>query len=171
MHKKIALIISVLALSACGNEVGTSDLKDWMKEQESGMKGKIEKLPPAKSFIPVAYNATIDPFNMKEKASLNDLLKDRYAPDFNRPKQALEAIPLQNLKMVGTVLKDGKYYAMIKDGNKIIYYVTEGDYMGTDYGEIKKISEGEIQLEERVKDGDEWKLKPVKIFLYEGGSK
>lgn len=169
MIKKLSLICSVVLLTACGSEGGHDDIKEWMKEQEVGMKGKIDKLPPAKSFIPVSYSASIDPFNMKEKASLNDLLKDRYAPDFNRPKQPLENIPLQNLKMIGTVVKDGKYFAMIKDNNKIIYYVTDGDYMGVDYGQIKKISEGEIQLEERVQEGDEWKLKPVKIFLYEGG--
>lgn len=169
MIKKILAISTVLVLSGCGIDSGHDDIKDWMKEQESSMKGKIEKLPPAKSFIPVTYNAAIDPFNMKEKASLNDLLKDRYAPDFNRPKEPLEAIPLQNLKMIGSVLKDGKYYAMIKDNNKLIYYVTVGDYMGVDYGQIKKISEGEIQLEERVKEGDEWKIRPAKIFLYEGG--
>lgn len=167
MNKLILLPIACMGIVAC-SDVGNSDIKDWMKEQESTMKGKIEKLPPAKSFIPVTYNATVDPFSMKEKVSMNDVLKDRYAPDMTREREPLESIPLSNLKMVGTVLKDGKYYALIKDNNKNLYYVTVGNYMGVDYGEVKKINEGEIILEERVQEGDEWKLKPVKIFLYEG---
>lgn len=161
------LLLSILAVGC--SDVGNSDIKDWMKEQESTMKGKIDKLPPAKSFIPVTYNATIDPFSMKEKVSMNDILKDRYAPDMTREREPLESVSLGSLKMVGTVLKDGKYYALIKDNNnKNLYYVTVGNYIGTDFGEIKKINEGEISLEERVQEGDEWKLKPVKIYLYEG---
>jgi len=158
------------SLAACSNE-NDGDLKNWMASEESRLKGKIGKLPVAKSFNPTPYNASADPFVVKEKLSLKNLLKDKYAPNTNRQKEELEDFSLESLRMVGTVVNDGKFYAMIRDNKKMIYYISVGGHMGKNYGEVTHVSEGEILIDERLKVNDEWVVKPARIFLFEGMDK
>ena len=167
MKKLLLSIFIITGLSACGDS-NNDDIKQWMSEEGKKVQGKIESLPPAKNFTPVPYNAVIDPFVVKSKINLADLTKDKFAPDLNRQKEALETEFIESLRMVGTIIKDGKFYAMIKDKNKLVHYVSVGNHIGTNYGEIKTINEGEMVLEERSKESDEWKLKTVRIYLYEG---
>lgn len=165
--KKVLLSFMVLtALSACSSGE-YSDLKTWMKDQEKGMRGKIDSLPDAKTYVPVGFTAKDNPFVVKPSISLSDLAKNKYAPDPNRRKEPLEEFPSESLKMVGTVFKDKKPFAMIRDKNRLIHYVTVGNYIGTNYGQIIEVNEGEIVINERIKEDDEWKIKPARIFLTE----
>lgn len=167
MKKLLLSVFVVTTLVGCSGS-SHEDIKSWMKEQEQQLKGKIELLPPAKSYSPVIYKAEVDPFIVKEKLSLTNLVKDRYAPDFNREKDYLEDFNLEELRMIGTVIKDGRFYAMIRDRNKSITYVNVNNYMGKNYGKVTLITEGEILLEERIKNDDQWIVKNTKIDLYEG---
>lgn len=170
MNKLLLSTIVITALAGCSNS-GHDDIKKWMASEEKKLKGKIEVLPPARAYIPVAYNAELDPFVTKEKINLIELAKDKYAPDTKREKEYLEDFNLDAIKMIGTVIKDGKFYAMIREPNKIINYVTIGNYVGKNYGKIIAITEGEIVLEERLKNNEQWVIKNNKIELYEGFSK
>lgn len=166
-YKFLSSIVLVLSLSACSNGQH-EDLVEWMKEQESSLKGKIEPLPPAKTFQATDYNVKIDPFSRADNIrSIRTIVKNKYAPDFNRRKEALERFDIPILKMVGTVQKEGKMYAMIKDGDKSIHYVTVGNYLGNNYGKIISINDSEIIIEERIRDVDAWVKKETKMFLYE----
>lgn len=167
MNKLIITMFAMTALAGCSGS-NHDDIKSWMGEQEKQLKGKIELLPTAKSYTPVVYKAEVDPFVIKEKLSLNELLKDRYAPDLNREKEYLEEFPLESLKMVGTVIKDGKFYAMISDQNRVISYISSGNYVGQNYGKVNSITEGEVLLEERVNTNDEWVIRNARIQLFEG---
>jgi type IV pilus assembly protein PilP len=169
--KKLLLSIAVITILTGCSEANHDDIKVWMAQQEQQLKGKIPLLPPAKSYTPVVYKAETNPFTVKEKISLVELIKDKYAPDTKREKENLEDFPLESLKMVGTVIKDGKFYAMISDPNKGVNYVTVGNYMGKNYGQITEITEGEIVLEERLKNNEQWVLKTTKVALYEGSNK
>ena len=170
MKKAILSIFIVTGLTACASE-DHSDIQEWMNKQEKELKGKIEVLQPAKSFTPTPYNASIDPFAIREKITLKNLVKDKYSPDLNREKEDLENYNLDSLRMIGTLIKDGKFYAMIKDPTNVINYVTIGNFMGKNYGQIISISEGEIVLDERIKANEEWTQNINKKFLYEGSQK
>ena len=139
-----------------------------MSQQEKELKGKIEKLPPVKVYEPTQFTANSDPFSRVGKVSTLDIFKNKYAPDFNRPKEELEQFDLSTLRMVGSVNKDNITYAIIRDNNKNSYYVKKGNYMGLNYGKIITLNEGEIILEERFKDYDKWEKRETKIFLFEG---
>ncbi len=169
MNKKILSIFMVIFVTGCADS-NHSDIQEWMGKQEKELKGKIDVLQPARSFVPTPFNAVIDPFARREKTSLSSVLKDRYSPDMERTKEDLEEYNLENLKMVGTVIQDGKFFGMIKDVSGIINYVTVGNYMGKNFGKITDISEGEIVLDERVKVNDEWRPKISKVYLFEGGA-
>lgn len=174
INKKTGLLIlmsTVLLIAGCAN-TEFADINQWMKEKEKTFKGKIEPLPEAKRFIPIPFSAEEDPFVQKPTLSLNELEKNKYAPDPNRRKEPLEAFSLETLKMTGSLYKDKKFYAIIKNSDNIVNYITVGNYAGTNYGKVTKVEEGQITLEERVRDsGDQWKEQETIIFLDEGNAK
>lgn len=166
--KKLILVLLLSSLTVGCSFSEHSDLKEWMSQQEKELKGKIEKLPPVKVYEPTQFTANSDPFSRVGKVSTLDIFKNKYAPDFNRPKEELEQFDLSTLRMVGSVNKDNITYAIIRDNNKNSYYVKKGNYMGLNYGKIITLNEGEIILEERFKDYDKWEKRETKIFLFEG---
>ena len=167
----LMLMSTVLLIAGCAS-TEFDDINQWMKEKEKSMKGKIEPLPEAKRFIPITFSAEEDPFVQKPTLSLNELEKNKYAPDPSRRKEPLESFTLDSLKMTGSLYKDKKFYAVIKNSDNIVSYATIGNYVGTNYGKIIKLEEGKITLQERVRDsGEQWKEQETVIFLDEGNPK
>lgn len=159
--KKILTIVGIgvlFGLSGCSSN-DYSDLNEWMKTQQRSVPKKIQPIPEAKVFQPITFNAKNDPFQEKPMANLAVLEKNKYAPDMNRRKEPLEKYSLDQLKITGMIVKDGKMYAIIRSPDSKNYYVTKGNYLGTNYGKIIDINESQLKLEERVQDADEWKIK------------
>lgn len=165
--KKILYItglVSTIVLTGCSS-TNHSDLKDWMKDQRVTQKGKIDSLPSARTFVPVAFGAAIDPFKDRPVLSLNDAEKNKLAPDPNRRKEPLEAFGLDQLKMTGILTKDKVMYVMIKSPDGNINYVSRGNYIGLNYGQITSIDDGRITISERIRDTDEWQIKENHMSL------
>ena len=74
-------------------------------------------------------------------------------PDFNRNREYLEQFPLDGLKMVGTLTVEGSLFGLVKDSDNILHRVSDGNYMGQNYGKIISITDSEIKLREIVPDG------------------
>ena len=66
-------------------------------------------------------------------------------------KEPLEAFPLEQLKMVGTLSQGNDVYALVR-ADKTLYRVKKGNYMGQNFGLITDVTEGEIKLKEIVQD-------------------
>ena len=78
------------------------------------------------------------------------------ASEINRRREPLEAYPLDSMTMVGSVVRTGRPYALLKVDN-LLYQVKPGDYLGQNYGKITKISETDVSLREIVQDAaGEW---------------
>lgn len=170
--KKVAIIAALGTAFLTGCATGEyNDINQWMKDQEKNLIGKIDPLPPAKTFNPVAFSAVEDPFVRKPTLSMNQLYNNKYAPDPDRRKEPLESYQLPTLKMVGTLYKDKKFYAIIRASDNVIHYVTLGNYLGSSYGKIIKLDESQIVLDERIQDSDEWKQKQTTIYLDDGDKK
>lgn len=73
-------------------------------------------------------------------------------PNLDRAPEPLEAFPLDSLRMVGILTKGQQTWALIVDKSGLIHRVTIGDHLGQNYGEIKVITEKEIQLIEVIPD-------------------
>jgi len=150
--KSLAVCLLPLLLAACGGDEH-ADLKQWMNDSTKDLRGHVPPLPEIKPFPVVSYDAAdlIDPFSplkiVPEKRAGGTGLK----PDFDRPKEPLEAFPIESLKMVGVVRKNNVNYALI-NANGVVYQVRPGNHMGQNFGFITAITDSEITLKELVQD-------------------
>jgi type IV pilus assembly protein PilP len=154
-----ALLVSTL-LAACGAE--QQELSEWMEQQKREVKPSVQPLSPPKKFNPQPYAALtgVEPFSQQkltvalkqEARQPNSLL----AAEINRRKEPLEAYPLDSMRMVGSVVRSGRPYALLRVDN-LLYQVKAGDYLGQNYGKITRISETDVALREIVQDAaGEW---------------
>lgn len=146
-----------LALAACASG-DMDDLKQYVENSGQGLRGKAETLPEVKPYEPFAYNAfdLADPFRPRKmepaKGAAGGL-----QPDMHRRKEALEAYPLENLRMVGFLQKEKLDYALISTPEKELFTVKVGNYLGQNYGMvtdviIHDVGDAEIKLTELVQD-------------------
>jgi type IV pilus assembly protein PilP len=157
MKGTLAIALCAAALAAgCAND--QKDIRQWMGEQTSSMRGAVKPLPEIKIFPVVDYEPSLDldPFNTAriepakpEKRQLND---PRLDPD--RQREPLEAYPLESLKMVG-ILMQGKETNALVQADKSLYQVHVGNFMGRNYGKIVAISPDSLELQELVEDTNE----------------
>ncbi len=148
------------ALSGCSGE--QEELAQWMEQQRREVKPDVPPLSPPKKFNPQGYSSLtgVEPFStqklsvaLKQEARQpNSLL----SAEINRRREPLEAYPLDSMTMVGSVVRTGRPYALLKVDN-LLYQVKPGDYLGQNYGKITKISETGVSLREIVQDAaGEW---------------
>ncbi len=149
-----------IALSGCSGE--QEELAQWMEQQRREVKPDVPPLSPPKKFNPQGYSSLtgVEPFStqklsvaLKQEARQpNSLL----SAEINRRREPLEAYPLDSMTMVGSVVRTGRPYALLKVDN-LLYQVKPGDYLGQNYGKITKISETGVSLREIVQDAaGEW---------------
>ena len=154
------LLAAGSCLAACGGDV--DELHQWLEQQKREVKPSVEPLSAPKKFNPQPYVAlgSVEPFStqklavaLKQEARQpNSLL----AAEINRRKEPLEAYPVDSMAMVGSVVRGGRPYALLKVDN-LLYQVKPGDYLGQNYGKIIKISETNVAYREIVQDAaGEW---------------
>ena len=151
--RTIAVALASVVLVACsGGE--NEDLRQWMNDAAKDIKGKIPPLPQVKPYEPVPYAAgsLVDPFkSTRAGAEQKKSGGSGMQPDLDRPREPLEAYPLESLKYVGVMTRKKVSYAIIQVDSSL-YQVRVGNYMGQNFGVITKISESEATLKELVQD-------------------
>ena len=167
--KHILVAVIAVILAGCASEEH-SDLRAWMADASKDFRGKVPPLPQVKPYEPVPYDVgnLLDPFKPgkiigAEKKKEGGGLR----PDMDRPKEPLEAYPLESLKYVGFMTKKKKTYALIQVDDAL-YQVRTGNYMGQDFGVVTQINETEVLLKELVQDpvGD-WTERDSSLQLQE----
>jgi type IV pilus assembly protein PilP len=168
--KLTCLAMACFLLTGCGGEE-FGDLRDFVKNSGADMRGKIEPPPNVKLYEPFAYandaNLT-DPFKPRKPEASANGKGGGNQPDLNRPREALEEFPLESLKMVGYVYKAGVGFAVIRAPDGKLYQVKAGNYIGMNFGLIKKISDTEIVIKEEVQDSTgDWSERISSLQLVE----
>jgi type IV pilus assembly protein PilP len=169
--KKYLVLAAAVLLAACGTDEH-SDLRQELAGLTKGMRGHVSPLPQVKPYVPVPYTAEdlVDPFRPDRIVIAQTGGKGAGGapgPDLNRPKEPLEAFPLDTIHMVGTITQGKQTYGLVKAGTNL-YRVKQGNYMGQNFGVITLINENEIKLTELVQDGSgEWVQRSSTLQLQE----
>ena len=165
------LVIATIGLTGCdGSE--HADLQAELRELTKDAKGRVPALPAVKAYEPVPYAVfdMVDPFGPDKIKLLNPPRTEggqTRGPDTERPKEPLEAFPLESLKMVGTLTRDQKTWALVR-ADQGLFRVRLGNYLGQNFGVITKISDGEISLKELIQDGTgDWSERVSSLLLQE----
>ena len=164
-------ISGIVLLASCGGEE-QSELRQELTAMTKDLRGKVNPLPQVKSYEPVPYKgeSMLDPFVpgriVVAQASTGG--GGGVQPDLNRPKEPLEAFPLESIQMVGTLSQSQDMYALVRAGTNL-FRVKKGNYMGQNFGVILGIEEGQISLKEVVQDsGGDWVERSTSLQMQEG---
>ncbi len=166
-----SLFLTSMLMACVDNGVG--EVREWMDQTRKETQVKVTPLAEPKVFVPVSYESGsfIDPFDHSKllvvfarlKAANDNGLK----PDFDRPKEALEAYPLESMKMVGTIDNKRKLQGLIQVG-KLIYPVVVGNYIGQNFGKVISVSDTRIDMVETVQDATgDWMERKASLELQE----
>ena len=155
MRKSLLPLALICSLSGCSLGGDEQELRQWMDEAGKGIKGGVPPLPQVVPYEPVSYDVAtlIDPFRStkivpEKKAGTGGGLPP---PDNDRPKEPLEAFPLESLKFVGVMIRKAAANAIIQaDG--ALYQVKVGNYLGQSFGKVTRISESAVTLKELIQD-------------------
>jgi type IV pilus assembly protein PilP len=163
-----------LLLAACSDTPSPS-VQDWITQQRAQARTVIAPLPEPKPYIPQAYRAAsaADPFDSQKltlalrrdstQLQASVLLK----PELNRPRQPLEAFPLDAMTLVGSLIRRGQPVALIRI-DRLVHSVRPGAYLGQNYGKVIQITDTQVILREIVQDASgEWTERAASLQLQE----
>jgi type IV pilus assembly protein PilP len=170
--RRLALV-AVLALAACGGDEHR-DLKQELAQLTKDFRGRVDPLPQVRPYEPVPYTAEgqVDPFrperiDVSQRQLSPSASSLRVAQERDRPKEPLEAFPLESIQMMGTITQDKETFGLVKAGPNL-YRVRKGNYMGQNFGVVTGIDEAQITLKELVQDGGgEWVERSSSLQLVE----
>ena len=165
--KRLLIPAALLVVAGCSSEI--DELRQFVRDSDKGIPRRVEPLPAVKPFEPFAYEGfdLPDPFKPRKLSAPKEGGGGGVAPDLNRRKEPLEAFPLEQLKMVGTLSQNKEMYALVR-ADKTLYRVRKGNYMGQNFGLITDVTESEIKLKEIVQDSaGDWAERQSVIPLLE----
>ena len=171
----LAMFGACAVLAGCGAS-GQDEIDQWMKAQRAATRPQVTPIPEPKKFTPQAYTeeGATDPFSsvklaqaLKRDSAQSNANAALVAPELARRKEPLEAYPLDTMKMVGSLIKEGQPVGLLRVEN-LLYQVRPGNYLGQNYGKIVKVTETEVVLREIVQDAaGEWTERTATLQLQE----
>lgn len=170
--KRLLALACMAALAACGGEQ-FGDLKKELNDMTKDLRGRVDPLPQVRPYEPVAYQAEneVDPFRpgrieVALAGGATPAAGGR-TPDMDRPKEPLEAFPLESIQMVGSLTQGRETFGLVKAGPNL-YRVRKGNYMGQNFGVITGIDESQISMKELIQEGSgEWVERSSSLQLQE----
>lgn len=156
-----------LTLVGCSADEG-DDLDQYMRDATKDVKPRIKPLPEMKPYMALQYNADgtlVDPFRARKAANKSSALQ----PNLNRPKEPMEAYPLESLKYVGMLSRKKLTYALLRTPDNSVQQVKIGNYVGQNFGRVTQITDGELVLKEIVQDdlSGDWIERVTSVALQE----
>ena len=169
-----ALSVSACAITmvGCDSSAQHQDIHDFMAETQRRPQGQIEPLPAFRPYQSFAYSAMTlrSPFDKPVREDERTSIQGgrTVEPDMNREREYLESFNIAGLKMVGTLTKSGRLWALMDDGQGGVHSVTIGNYLGKNHGKIISADRTQIEVLEIVADGARgWVERPRIITLEE----
>ncbi|HEY5602975.1 MAG TPA: pilus assembly protein PilP [Gammaproteobacteria bacterium] len=144
----------IIALVGCAND-NVSDLQAHVAQVKAKKPPPIPPLPEIKPYETYVYDETTlrDPFQAAARKTVVRDEDEALRPNMKRQREVLEQFPLDTLAMVGSLEQGGERWALIRAKDGTLYRTKKGRFIGQDYGEIIRVTETEIVLQETVPDG------------------
>ena len=158
-------------LAACGDG-GMQEVRQWMDETRRQTRVIVPKLTEPKKFTPFTYagKSGADPYSPAKfvnAMAMPAASGNRFQPNMDRRREPLESFPLDNLKMVGTLRKQGASFALVQ-AEHTVFQARVGNYIGQNFGQVTRITDSEVELKETVQDAaGEWVERTAKLELQE----
>ncbi len=151
--KLVAYMVFFVGISGCVSN-DFEDLTEYVDQIKAKPATVIDPMPVVKFYELYTYVAAglRNPFQKEDKANLrNEMVEaEGPGPDLDREKEALEAYPLDTLRMVGTLSRNGELWGLVQAGDGVIHRVKSGHYVGQNFGKIMDMQEQQIDLNEWV---------------------
>ena len=169
--KLLVPIVFVVVLTACVSEE-FDDLKSYVSQVKSKPATPIEPMPVIKSYEAFNYNAAglRNPFEKLDEPQLvtEMVSAEGPGPDLERGKEELEAYPLDTLRMVGTLSREGELWGLVKANDGVIHRVQAGNYLGQNFGKIVRVQDHQIDLAEWIATASgKWREREASLALVE----
>jgi type IV pilus assembly protein PilP len=149
--KLISIAAALLCLAGC------SDNMDGLQQKVEEIKAKpgerIDPMPEIKPYESFAYGAATMRSPFIPSAPVRSDSESAVRPNRNRPREFLEQVPLDTLKMVGTLDQKGRNFGLVQGKDGLVHRISPGNYMGQNDGRILSITSTKISLIEIVPDG------------------
>jgi len=167
--RTVLLAVAALALSACGGG-SMSDLQAYVEQVKQREAAPIEPLPE----IPQIDTFVFEPRDRRDPFALDAQIAEAASgatpggvtPDLTRRKEELEQYALDALRMVGTLEQEEAIWALVTAPGGVLHRVQVGNYLGTNNGQITRITETGIELIEIISDGtSQWRERAAAIAL------
>jgi type IV pilus assembly protein PilP len=154
--RRFLVLTGVLLLAGCGGEQ-YGDLKQELNALTKDLRGRVDPLPQVKPYEPVPYKGEgeVDPFRpdrINVAAVGGASAGTGIRPDMDRPREPLEAFPLESIRMVGTLTRNKETFGLVRAGTNL-FRVKKGNYLGQNFGVITGIDESQISLKELIQEG------------------
>ncbi len=163
--------LSMMLLVGCADH-DLTDLHQYAERVKAREPRQIEPLPQLKQIETYVYEAgeRRTPFGLGGESMEEDLVQPTsgVAPDLLRRKEELEQVPLDSLRMVGSLEQEETMWALVANRDGTLFRVHAGNYMGQNHGQITRVSEDQIALTEIVPDGTNgWQERQASVALSE----
>ena len=162
-------------LSAC-TDSPNPELQHWMAQQKSQTRREAPPVTALQALAPERHDPIVSPDPFSPTKMAQDLAhepqasvasKPLIAPELARPKEALEAVALDQLRMVGSMVNSDQVVALVQH-KQMVYQLRAGNYLGLNYGRITRIDEKRINLREIVRTPNGgWVESPTTLLLQE----
>lgn len=175
---RAAAALAATLLAACGADTG--ELQSWMeRERQAASAPALPPLAPPPAAASVAFvveggKPAQNPFDVHRldpvpPAASAPAGGAADVPDPGREREPLEAFPLESLRMVGSLAREGRTQALVQAPGAL-HTVRVGDRMGAQGGRVTAITETAITLRERVRDAaGAWSERGATLALQETG--
>lgn len=150
--KSLSLTVAaLLCLAGCSDDM--SELQSRVTEIKARPGERIEPLPEIKPYEAFAYVASSMRSPFVPSAPVRNDVTNSVRPDVKRPREFLEQVPLDTLRMVGTLDLKGRNYALVQGKDGLVHRVSPGNYMGQNDGRVLSVTNTRVSLIEIVPDG------------------
>lgn len=132
-------------LAGCGTD-GHDDLQAFMREAGKAAPTVVALRPLEQPKVPVYEAGGLrDPFVMREPTP-------PAPPPARARRDPLEAFPLDSLRVVGVIDREGERLVLVRTPTNLLIPARVGSYIGQNFGEVRAIDEGGVEIAEQVPD-------------------